>query len=78
MVKFFDWGYGGRKIIRDSVYVFLSWIIATTIINIAYNNNVITDAVLGNWTITGILHMNHYLWLGFWIVFVLMPEMKRG
>jgi len=72
------WGKGGATFIRKSVFVFLSWIICTTILSIAYSSNVITDAVLGNWTITNLLYMNHYLWIGFWIIAVVMPEMKRG
>lgn len=68
------------KLLGDSVVIWFAWFFTLLILNISYTNDIITDAMLGDWTMLNLMIFVSYIWLAFYFIWVLLwnPNIRFG
>jgi len=54
-----------------SMAIWLVWMLNVAVLQISYNNNIITDTMLGNWTFNNLLIFTHYIWITIYFSYVI-------
>jgi len=60
------------KLLGASVPIWFAWFFTLLILNISYTNNIITDDMLGDWTMLHLMIFVSYIWLAFYFIWIIL------